>query len=370
VALAVVVMLDLLVPGAARAQDAFQVSPLFGAAQEYDSNLFSTPFDRQADFITRISPGVQSDYLSPLLTMSSHYILDVERFANHPELTAMDARQRAAMELAYRPTRRLALAADADFLQTQTPSELNAETNLTLTRAKAERVAAHTSITRRLDMTTAATVDYRFSESRITGGPEIRSHAATIGAEHHRSSRDTVSVNYRFHQFSFETSSATSHAVALGWTHAITHRASFSVDGGPRVTNGSPSSDLSASIHYQFQPGDLSLAYVRTQTTVIGLEGIADAQSVSLTAGWKPRPSLQVRLAPAVFRSTNAALRADVYQLMATVERRIAAGLSLDVVINTNLQHGSLFAALANETIPHQQVMIRLVAAPPGARPH
>jgi len=361
---ALVLIQSVIVPGVARAQGVFQVSPLFGTAQEYDSNLFSTAFDRQADFITRVSPGVDSAYRSPVLTMLGHYTLDVERFANHSELTTTKARQRAAVELTYRPRQRLALAADAELLKTQTPGELNVETNLTLARASAQRVAAHTSITRRLDMVTSGTIDYKFSETRVAGGLDIRSHAATIGVDHHRSSRDAVSVNYRLHQFSFETVATTSHALGVGWIHGITQRASLSVDGGPRVTNGSLASDVSASVHYQFKPGDVSLAYARTQTTVIGLEGVADTQSLALTAAWKPRPSLQMRLSPAVYRSAHAPLQADVYQLTINVERRIASELSLDIMVNTNLQHGSFYTALANATIPRQNVMIRLVAAP------
>jgi hypothetical protein len=292
------------------------------------------------------------------------YTLDAERFDNHPELTTADARQRAAMQLTYQPTPRLALTADGDFLKTQTPSELNALTGLALTRASARRVAAHSSITRRLDRLTAATIDYRFSNDHIADGPEIRSHAATIGADRHRSQRDAVRINYRIHQFLFGTSSTMSHALDLGWTRAITPRASVAIDGGPRVTGGSLAPDLSASIAYQFSAGNVSLAYARTQTTVIGLAGIADAQSLNVTAAWRPWPSLQLRLSPAVVRSANPAQHADVYQLTANVERRIAKGLSLDVVLNAYLQHGNLYTAQANETIPRQNVMIRLVAAP------
>jgi hypothetical protein len=72
-----------------------------------------------------------------------------------------------------------------------------------------------------------------------------------------------------------------------------------------------------------------------------------------------------MHVSPAVFRSAQDALRADVYQLAFGVERRIANGLSLDVVFNAYLQHGNLYTAVANETIPRQNVMIRLVAAPP-----
>jgi hypothetical protein len=296
--------------------------------------------------------------------MVGRFTFDVERFASHPELTTVDARQRAGATVTYRPTRRLAVAADAELLKTRTPAELNALTNVTLARARAQRASAHASVTRQLDMVTAGTIDYRYAADHIEGAPGTRTHTLTIGADRHRSQRDVVSVNYRLNQFQFGATSATSHAVDLGWTHAITHRASVSLGGGPRVTGGSLAPDLSASIRYQFQLGEWSLAYARTQTTVIGLAGVTDAQSLSATAAWLPRPSLRLRLSPAVFRSANTALHADVYQLTAGIERRIARDVSLEVAVNLFRQHGNLYAASPDETIPRQNVVIRLVAAP------
>src|SRR5712664_250487 len=93
IVVALVLMHNVILPGVAHAQGGFQVSPLFGTAQEYDSNLFWAPFNRQADFITRVSPGVESEYRSPVLNLVGRYTLDVERFADHPELTTADARQ-------------------------------------------------------------------------------------------------------------------------------------------------------------------------------------------------------------------------------------------------------------------------------------
>jgi hypothetical protein len=113
--------------------------------------LFFTSVDRQADFITRVTPGVLSEYRSLRLALRGRYALDVERFAAHPELSGMDARQQAAIAVSYRPTPRVAVAADAEYSTTHTPSELNAETGLIWSRAEAERVTAHSSITRHLD---------------------------------------------------------------------------------------------------------------------------------------------------------------------------------------------------------------------------
>jgi hypothetical protein len=377
IALALVFMQNAIAPRVAHAQGTFQVTPLFGINQSYDSNLFFTSSGRQADFITRVSPGVQSEYRSPLFTLLGRYVLDGERFVDHPELTTMAARQRADVDVSYRPTRRLAIAADAELLKTQMPSELNSITNLALTRASAQQVSAHSSITRQLDMVTSGTIDYRFTQDHIAGGFQMRSHAARLGADRHPSLRDTVSVNYRFQEFSFETfsttsdalsSRTTSHALGMGWARAISRRASFAIDGGARVTNGSPASDVSASVRYQLKSSDWSLVYARTQTTVIGLAAIADTQSLAATAAWHARPSLQMRVAPAVYRSAQSARRADVYQLAFDVERQIVNGLSLDVAVNAYLQRGNLYVAFPDERIPRQTVTIKLVAAPAAKR--
>jgi hypothetical protein len=182
------------------------------------------------------------------------------------------------------------------------------------------------------------------------------------------SSRGTVSADYRLHQYFLATSSPTSHELRLGWTRGITERATIAIDGGPRVTDGLLAPELSASIRYQFSPGDLSLAYVRTQTTAIGLVGIADTQRVSAAATWRPRRSLRMQIAPALFHSTHGGLQADVYHLSVEVARQMTHGLSLEAVMNTYVQHGRFSAELASQTIPHQDVMIRLVVEPTRSR--
>jgi hypothetical protein len=57
-------------------------------------------------------------------------------------------------------------------------------------------------------------------------------------------------------------------------------------------------------------------------------------------------------------------VHAAVYQLTAGIERRIARDLWLEVALSAFVQHGNLYTAVANETIPRQNVVIRLVAAP------
>jgi polysaccharide export outer membrane protein len=342
--------------------------PLLTTAQVYDSNLFFTRTDRQSDLITRVSPGVTSGYWSPLLTLRGRYTLDVEHFADHPELSGMDARQHAAVDYSYRADSPMALSGGAEYSSTHTPSELNAETGLIFSRARADRIGAHSSITRHFDPATAGTIDYLFAQDRIEGGIAILTHAATIGANRRLSSRSTVSADYRLHQYYLGTASPTSHGLSVGWTRALNERSTFAIDGGPRLTDGSIKPELSASILYQSGPGALSVAYARTQTTALGLAGIAETQRVSATAAWSPQRSLRMQISPAFFHSAQPGLQADVYQLSVDVARQMAPGLSLAAVVNAYIQRGQFSARIANETIPHHDVMIRLVVEPPGSR--
>lgn len=363
---ALALALGLIAPDAANAQGVFRAASSLSMTQQYDSNVFSTAANPESDFVTRVSPGLESEYRSPLWTMSGRYLLDIERFADHAELNSTDARQHGTVAVAYRPTPRVAWAADAELWKTRTPGELNEATGLTFTRASARRRSAHALVTRHLDPVTSGTIGYTLTQDRLAGDAGATTHDAAVGVERRRSSRERVTVGYRFREFVFvpvaaAASRATSHGITIGWTRAMTPRVRLSVDGGPRVTHGSAAAELSASVSYQRQPSDLSLTYARTQATVIGLAGVADTQSLGATAGWAVRSS-RIRLGPSVFRSALAGARADAYVLTVDLTRPIARALMVDVAFDASLQRGSLYARMANATIARRGLLIRLVA--------
>ena len=354
---------------ATAAQDVAGVRPSVSIAQVYDTNLLSTPSDHRADFITRVSPGVDYRFRSTLWTFAGRYSVDAERFTNSPEFSALGARQHATAGFEGRPTPRVKVAADTEFYRTETPGELNTQTGLALTRATAEQIVAHASLTRQLDPLTGGTVEYSLTDSRLASSFRTQTHTVSIGAERHMSPRDRVSVNYALHQFLFAidrepASTPTSHTLGVGLSHSITQRASVAIVGGPRITNGSPAADLSASLRYQFQPGDLSLAYSRTETAVIGLSDVVRVQGLTATAAYS-RGLVQIRIAPGVFRSMEAGHQADVYRLGLGIARSITKNLALDVAFDGNVQGGNLYAdaALSHDTISRHQLMVRLTAA-------
>jgi hypothetical protein len=368
-ALGVVLVCEGMLPNPAGAQKGFQLRPSLTATQVHDSNIFFTSSDRVADFVTRVTPVVESEYRSTTWTLKGRYTFDAERFTEHPELSSMGARRHALAGVEYRPTRRLTLAADGELLSTQTPGDLNLLTGFSFTRARADRIAAHSSITRQLHRLTSGTIDYTFSEDRLAGAVGIHTHAATVGAEHHISSRDIVKVKSSVHQFAFGshdtgTVAATSLALTLGWTRALARDTDIAVDGGPGATNGAIAPELSGVIRFRFDSGSVSFAYARTQATIIGLAGTADTQSATAAATWSPRRSLQIAVSPAFVRSRHASAQANVYRLTLDASHAIGRSLSVAVAGVAHTQNGDLYARLAGETIQQENIMIKIIAQP------
>jgi hypothetical protein len=346
------------------AQSVFRVTPSISVTQMYDSNILFTPSDRQADFITRVTPAIESEYRSPLWTLSGRYTLDGERFAQHATLSRANAQQHAVAGIRYQPTARMVVAVATEFARTQTPGELVPQTGLAFGRRAAQRLGAHSSIAHRLSPVTTGTIGYKFTEDRIEGGILIRSHDATIAAERRMSERDTLDAAFRSRQFLFGAASATSQVLRLGWTRAVTGRVSVSIDAGPNVTNARPGLDLAVSLRNRFDAGDVSVAYMREPTTVFGLAGTVDTQSVSATTSWDARRWLRIRVTPAFYQSELAAVRADVYRLMVDTVWSIAGNLSLETSFNASQQRGGLYAGFAGQIVPRHEAVIRLVAAP------
>jgi hypothetical protein len=281
-------------------------------------------------------------------------------------LSSGSARRHAGAALDYRPSPTLAIGAGADLLTTRTPAELAADTGLSLTRAPASRVSGYSTLARRTSPLTLATAEYRVSEDRITGGTRVRQHTATAGAEHHASQRDTVTATYRLQQFAFGISSATSHALNLGWTRGLTSRTALSIQGGPNLTSGSATLDLAVTFRNRVGDRDRSVTYARGQTTVIGLTGAVNTQIMSANVPWGSSRSLTITVVPAFYRNEHARRRADVFRLALSAVRPVTRSLSLEATLGASVQHGNLYTELPRQMIPRHEVIVRLIAGLPA----
>jgi hypothetical protein len=359
----VVALIPLLVavPATVDAQG-FTVSPSFGISEIYDGNLFYRPA-AEADTITRVSSRFDALYRSELHSFSARYALDADRFGHHPDLTTAHARQDAGFEEQYHVTRRLTFNGSAAFTETQTPSELNLATVLVPGRARAQRLTLRPAATYQLGPMTNTTIAYTAAHDRMLG-VSLLTQAATAIVEHHPSPRNGVRWQYSYQNYLFEAiERKTSQALTAEWTRDLTRATSLSLQAGPRITDGALSPDAAASLRHKMRIGEAALAYAHTQTTLIGLAGIADTHSVTARVSGELRSGLQLRLEPGLLRTTQMDLASTVYRVSIGGLQPLGRRLAIQASYDLNLQHGNIYAAQRVETISRNVIVLKLVAA-------
>jgi hypothetical protein len=347
------------------AQTTAHVTPSLGVAVVSDSNLLARADSAEADVISRLRPAIDADYRSARVTMHGQLTADAERFAQNTTLTTVQARQHALFDIRYRLRPRLTLGGETSYAMSATPGDLNVLSGLALTRGRARRWTISPAVTGQLSNRTEGTVKYAISEDRLEKGSPMATRSATVAGVHRVSLRDSARVDYEHRVFDFGPEGTTrSHLLSVGWTRDVTRRTSVSMSGGPRIGDGTIRPALSASVRYQSPTGEVSLAYARVQTTLIGLAGVADTDAVSLTATAGRLAALHFRVRPSIMKTTRAGLVARVYMLGLSVSRPIGRSLAVDAEYDVTSQRGDLYAAQPAAYIARHVVTVGMTVSP------
>ena len=360
---AVIVLLQIATAIGANAQS-LSLVPSFGTTEVYDDNVFYR-VEGEADTITRFTPGIDARYLSERLAVSGHYVLDADRFAAHPQLTTVHGRQDGGFDAKYQSSRRLSFGGAAGFIESQTPADLNQATGLAPGRVRARRLTIQPSATYQLDPNTEAKAGYTMTRDQLAGGVSLLSQSATSTLDHRLSDRNDVRLEHVYQRYLFDVldvaATRTSQTLTVEWTHAIDRLTSLSFRAGPRVTDGAASPEIAASVRRHLRAGDASLAYLHTQTTLIGLAGTAETHSVTATFTADPHRRLMVHAGPSVLYTRQANLSSMVYRLSLSCARPIASRLSVEAAYDVNLQRGNVYTGRSIDTIERNVALLKLV---------
>lgn len=358
---------------AGKPQDGVYVTPSLSIGELFDDNLFFSTTNRKQDFFTRVSPGIQAGYQSTPFTLMGGYTSDSEFYSRHTELTTLQMRQRALLEVKTRPTELLTLSAKGTYAKTRAPWEFNTFTGVAVSRLRAERVALDPSIAYRFDPTTTATGDFTLSRDSMQGFISINSFIARVGVDKRITETDTITPGYIGRHFEFRGSGigTSSHAPTLGWRHEFTPLTVLTLRAGPRITEGALDDRPEAlvSIQHKLTRGDVSLTYSNSQTTIVGQPGIAIAESVGLTATYELLPHLLVTAAPTAIRVTGNTFQSMVYVSNVDLTYQVTKELALKGSHQFSLMRGTFNPATGpvggTVEIPHNLFWLRLVATFP-----
>jgi hypothetical protein len=298
-------------PGWAQAPGGWYVTPSLGISAEFDDNVFVTAGDKQADFITRFTPGLELGYRSEPFTLLLGASFDAEIYAKNTELSDEAVRKRAALRLKYLPYRLLTLGLDVTYLDTQTPTELVPTTGLQLARRQATELIVTPAATYQLTAVDTLRGSYSFIRDTLDEGLTNHVHRVRLGYARQLTPLDTGLANYRLGVYQTEDSdTAISNTVAIGWVRQLTPTTFLTLEAGPRFVDNEPVPDSAsvrpdahARIEHAFPRVKLALDYLRSESFVVGLPGIVETETISGLVEVQPLRELTMRFEPAYIRT-------------------------------------------------------------------
>jgi len=354
--------------GEARAQDSRYLIPSFIVSEFYDDNLFSTPGDVESDYITRLGVGLEAGHESTPLTVIGRASVAGEIYEQHKDFNSALARTEGQLSLAYLPNRRLALSLAGEYLETQTPSELNDLSGLVLGRARASRWSVAPSLAYRLGRRSNLTAELSQTNDTLEGGFTDDTQTAGASLEHRVSSRDVLSLGYLHRRYSFSTQESSNADLALlGWTRDFGSRTRLTLKGGPRRTSaGDVGPELEGLLRHRLKRGELSLAYLKTQATTLGQGGVLDTDSLVLGLALRPSKWLEILAAPGAYRNTQPGLKVTAYRVHLETLLHFSRWFHAGAAYSFDLQNGNFGAG--GDRIRRNVFEARLMVSPQRAR--
>src|SRR5262249_51651517 len=163
-------------------------------SDSFHDNIFGTSVNRQTDFISRFSPGLQGGYSSDPFTLLLRGGFEADVFARHSELNDPVTGWNAGANLHYLPIRRLTLDANMTYTETKSLQALNQTvTNLTLAnplnpanivqqgRQKTTLLSASSSAAYQFTPITTGTSSISYTDSTFQGGSSNTVYGAQLG---------------------------------------------------------------------------------------------------------------------------------------------------------------------------------------------
>jgi hypothetical protein len=347
----------------AAAQEGNGVRPLIGLTHAFDSNVLSTSNASSADFVTRLTPGVEGLYGSRLARLVARYTVDIEAFTRLPAMNNLGGRHAASVNVRTTRSRRTTASIDSAYTRTNTPGELAGVAGVLLRRSSAERLQFHPALTRQIGRLMSGSIEYTFArDTLLDGGLRADSHTATVGLDRQFSRRNTLGVDYELRRMAFHPGDTPmSHVVRGGWSRPLTHLVDVELRAGMAVTDGQPAGDFLASLQHAGRMTEAAFTYTRTQTTLIGVNGVIDAQTWTASGTMNRGRAVTLRLSPSLSDMSTGGSRARAWRMAFDAEHATASGFLVRASYEFSRQGGGLFVGAPDRPLSRHLVQIGIV---------
>lgn len=356
------VALFALVPASARSETNWSVAPSVSLSERRDDNLFSRTEATEQDWITALAPRLLLAGRSPRWSVEAGYTQAAERYADHPELDTLNARQEASLRWESQASRTLGASVTASFLRTTSASDLYQSSGLDFGRLPARRLQITPALTQRFSGTTTLLADVTATRDEIVGGSTLDSAVAGVRLDHRVSPRTLLTVRGQTRWYEpIESVGFTSQLLAVGCRQGIGRGLELSFDAGPTMTGGDLTAEWLTSLHSRGRRAEWAIEFGQAQAPVIGSVTQVVTRRLGAWVSGSAR-ALRGRLAFDLLRNRGG-IDADTVQASAEANLRLAEPLAVALATAWSRQRGGPLATNPGD-VRHLVTELRLVLEP------
>jgi hypothetical protein len=221
--------------------DEFKILPSLAVTEKYNDNIYLSTSDRQKDWITVLSPGLQLVERTERFDFKADGRLDYNNYQDLKDISALD--QFYNGQARYSMTERLAMGAKAGYLRDSQPDRDLNVTGLALSAGRRENQNYGGSLDCRLLDTTAATLSYKYEAERydrVYYTQDWWSHTASLDLVHDLESwgRGAKGIlNFGYGYYDFQGNIIDNYTATIGFKHNFDEKWSVIVNAGGRFTH-------------------------------------------------------------------------------------------------------------------------------------
>jgi len=264
--------------------------PSIGFFEEYNDNLFLVNTNKTSDFKTEISPAVALFVNRPRYRIIAGYSFSSELHSHDSNLNEFFGRQNFLLGSYFNVTRDLSLRLSDSFAWDRNSGTGGSQpftVGRQLSWVNTFSPGALWQITPRTSLDLSAGYEARrFLGSGI--GLDSDTYRFDSGLGYGFTSRFTGTIGYSFTYIDTHGDvDSTTHNPHLGFRYALTPSLTFSISGGPAITQIAGETDISPAgnvgLMWYLRYGYLSAEYTRGVSVAGGFGGTTDTQTVALT---------------------------------------------------------------------------------------
>jgi hypothetical protein len=248
-------------------------------SEEYNDNIFLAHSERESDFVTYISPGIDFSLRSPNSELKLGYSPTFSYYSSYNELNSTAHRFSANGVLTL--SKRLSFTITDTFVKSSEIRDIRAIPDLGPITGRIERtlhtIGSGISYSLRDNLSCILNASYSDVDYKEPGLNEVKTYSGNIGLNYRRSERTTLSANVRYVKYAYDLSSdAAGQDYTLGITYTLTPTLTIGVTGGAKITKidetGESATDFSggADLTKRFERGVAALSY--RQAVIAGIE--------------------------------------------------------------------------------------------------